>query len=693
MFFSLKDLCLYKAVQHPMEELINPKIQINLPEELQSQFNKIKELFDNFRQDIAFFKESFRTDPKFALFLTKTNPEKKTIVLDDKIVDQQVFSNYYQILSKACFSGDLDLVQYLFKIKPDADVNKTKNHSNNILNSAVQSNKLEVVKYLIETKNIDPNPFEIRTVLFPELPNRALEYAAKQGNLELFKYLEEKTNHTVFAQIVHSFVPFAVFGRNIDLIKYLVEEKKADPNDGDINVFCSVTGHWIDYNTLTCAYKFNKSKELIKYLIEKGADLRQVDRNGKTILHYAAHDGDLDFVKFLVEECHVNPKEVTENDQIDSISILHEAIDSGNLTLVKYLREKGAELSIDNDLNQDILSQTIRKGNFNLVKYLIEEFNLNYKKPLILLEAFESDNLEIVKYLIEDKKILDPEDELDSDDQNLHPPKFILTEKGVVQAPIHSCRFNLSEIILGCKNFSNKIELVKYLIKEYDLNLVTRDSEGNTLLLLAAYDGDIELVKYLIGEWQADFTVKNNKGETILMLSAYSGNIELVETLYNLFIGRELDLNSYIVADDGLTLLHYAAFSGNSDFVESLIDKYFLDPKAVSENGETILHSAARHDNLKLMKYLIEKQKLDPNKQNNFGQSAIYYACCYGHRDVVENILENYIIPNYQPEEICKIFSLCFFYAGEHHSLRKCIKNLAKKHNINLDRNIANSSF
>ncbi len=43
-------------------------------------------------------------------------------------------------------------------------------------------------------------------------------------------------------------------------------------------------------------------REIVKLLVEKGADVNAKDNDGQTVLHRAAYERNLDVVKWLVEE-------------------------------------------------------------------------------------------------------------------------------------------------------------------------------------------------------------------------------------------------------------------------------------------------------------------------------------------------------------------------------------------------------
>ena len=92
------------------------------------------------------------------------------------------------------------------------------------------------------------------------------------------------------------------------------------------------------------------SLEIVKYLVEHGADVNGNNEGNLSVLHYAAEFGSLEMVKYLVE----HGADVNGNNE-GNLSVLHSAAESGSLEMVKYLVEHGADINIGNGTIFDYL--------------------------------------------------------------------------------------------------------------------------------------------------------------------------------------------------------------------------------------------------------------------------------------------------------------------------------------------------
>ena len=149
--------------------------------------------------------------------------------------------------------------------------------------------------------------------------------------------------------------------------------------------------YWFNYNVLF--YLLNNSfcpigallpelydhfqYDKFEYIMETyNTDVNAIDRYGYSILHRACRCGNLDFVKFLVEECNADISlcAYVDDELIDEGgSALHQACLSGNLELVKYLIEtcKADIYQDDNRDNSYPICYAYSSGNTEILKYLV----------------------------------------------------------------------------------------------------------------------------------------------------------------------------------------------------------------------------------------------------------------------------------------------------------------------------------
>ena len=139
--------------------------------------------------------------------------------------------------------------------------------------------------------------------------------------------------------------------------------------------------------------------EIVKYLVERGANVSSKAILFESVLHYAAACGSLEIFKYLVERgADVHCKNTW------NVSILHYAAQSGSLELVKYLVENGADVNCKDKWTKSVLHYAAKSSSLEIVRYLVQQgahINCIDEMNMSILEvAAEFGSLEIVKYLV-----------------------------------------------------------------------------------------------------------------------------------------------------------------------------------------------------------------------------------------------------------------------------------------------------
>jgi ankyrin repeat protein len=127
--------------------------------------------------------------------------------------------------------------------------------------------------------------------------------------------------------------------------------------------------------------------DVVKFLIEKGLDVRARSKSGWTALFSASAGGNLDVVKFLVEE----GLDAKARDKIGGTVLMAAALSGNNPEVVRLLIDKGADVNAQDSLGWTALMVAAYQGKLEIVKLLIEkgaDVNAQENTDLDRLSAF-----------------------------------------------------------------------------------------------------------------------------------------------------------------------------------------------------------------------------------------------------------------------------------------------------------------
>jgi ankyrin repeat protein len=110
-------------------------------------------------------------------------------------------------------------------------------------------------------------------------------------------------------------------------------------------------------------------------LLNAGADINGVDKNGMTALHYAVQGGNLKLVDFLIKA----GADFTIVDKSD-LRAIDLAILKKNTEIVTLLVKAGSDINQIHGNNYSTLSRAITSGNAEMIEAMIEHGKLNYSQ-------------------------------------------------------------------------------------------------------------------------------------------------------------------------------------------------------------------------------------------------------------------------------------------------------------------------
>ncbi|MBO9484096.1 ankyrin repeat domain-containing protein [Salinisphaera sp. G21_0] len=496
---------------------------------------------------------------------------------------------------------------------------------------------LPLIRKGLESVNDDESPY---------CESRMLN-VCRSGNLRTLNWHLDK-DKTLANQPYHSaltghpeyLLAVALKHQHTDLARTLIDHG-ADVNAADhqgetplhiaAHQRSELTGH-PEY-LLAVALK-HQHTDLVRTLIDQGADVNAADHQGETPLHNAARQRCTEVFNILIEAgANIN-------------NVLRTAVREGNDSLLEYL--------ISNELSQSNLNIALREAaGQGQSQYLVLLFNkgandlngalreaagqgqkqcletlisprVSQRTPDLngaLCAAAEGGQTECLGFLIEKGA-----NELDHAlyrailTQN-NPSRTLLVEEGA----------NITTVVHTAAK-KGDWEFFNYLNDPTEINAT--DGEGQTPLHITAANGDKTCLNKLI-EKGAKVNATNNNGETALHLAARWGQTDCLKKL----LDKKVDVNVKIHID-GATPLHMAAQNGHIESVRELLKNYQTSVNEQMNDGRTALHLAASGDHAEAIQILLNfDPSLAKEKDNLLDQTALHLAAYKGHTEAIQTLL------------------------------------------------------
>lgn len=144
----------------------------------------------------------------------------------------------------------------------------------------------------------------------------------------------------------------------------------------------------------------------------------------------------------------------------------------------------------------------------------------------------------------------------------------------------------------------------------------------------AAREGDTKTLKeyFSVGE---PVNATNSRGDTLLGVAAYNGQADAV-----ILILEQSKVDVEVRNRMGLTVLSAAAFKGHVDIAKHLV-KAKADPNAANDSGQTPLMFAALTGRTEMVKYLLEAGA-KPTAKDKVGNTPASLARGQGAKELAE---------------------------------------------------------
>ncbi len=454
-------------------------------------------------------------------------------------------------------------------------------------------------------------------VLFEHILNKFPEDALKACNNLLLTFSSEKAKKlcTLLNSFSDSTIPFLLHSAThlnlLHLVTALIEhgvslEKQDQSLQTPLIIACQ-HGH----------------KELIQFLLSKGADGTCYDSIQVNAFMYARNHDDKDVVNiFLSRE--------------ESTTIwLSQAIIHGFEDVVERILHnqfKDVELLF---IDPSILNLVIERGSCNIARNFIEagcfiRYKTNNGENVCHTAAkFDRrDLLELFKVF---------EIDIDAPNEFGETPLLVASKhgnlnfiQGLIEHKVNltKCNSNKSNCLHISCAYGHK-EVAQFFL-ESNINVNSKNRDGGTVLHTACARNQVEIAKILL-EQGFDINAKDNYGYTPLHDAANFGSTQACEFLL------KANANIHARNSNGTLPFHRACAHGLTETAQIFLD-YGLDIDSIDNNGNTPLHEAAKRGNEKTASFLLSA-KANPNITNKNGDTPLLVACEFGKIEIVELLL------------------------------------------------------
>lgn len=379
--------------------------------------------------------------------------------------------------------------------------------------------------------------------------------------------------------------------------------------------------------------------DLVRTLVNKpGIKLDEVDDFGFTPFLLAAASGYNDIIQILLEK---NPASASKKNKGNTA--LHYAVQYQHIETVITLLKKNIGINTKNAddltaLNFAVANQDVASAAF----LLAHKANPNG----VTKEESEEDAFSVLHAAVETGCV---------DMVNL-----LLNTGAKPDRAYGSCYTPFNAALVAKHIFIAEALLARKINEKLSAwKLVSKDSDGNTLLHAAAHNGHLNVVKMLLAH-KADTTIKNKAGLTPIDEAIKQNHDAVVALLPSKNITKrtfkpmrhvrfafdsekkevkqpqEKKLAQFpqqkatvfkLEKDEDATIAFFkAVINGNGAFVEWLLKNAKVDITAIDENGNTALHIAADKGYLSILKILLKAKSKLAKELNKNNESPLFVA-------------------------------------------------------------------
>jgi ankyrin repeat protein len=373
--------------------------------------------------------------------------------------------------------------------------------------------------------------------------------------------------------------------------------------------------------------------EVVKALVEVGAEAHAFDDGGYSALFVAAHD----YPEGLLE-CFLSRKDTCRRiDTVNKYGLTPLMVASA--AAVPLLVKAGAAVNLVHGETGTALLQASHGGFLEKVKALLEvgadERSAGRDGWTPLIWAVRKGHLHVVAYLLdrpgtdietqtaEGLKALD----VACNSGHLEVAKLLVRAGARVNPQTSNQYGALAEAAYG-----GHLQVVKYLVEEAGADARRAGPDGRTPLIWAAEMGHADIVAYLLGMPGIDIEAQTDKAARALDYACCNGHLEVVKLLVR--AGAKVNAQASNKSPPGA--LASAARGGHLHVVKYLVEEAGADERHAGSGGWTPLLWAAEKGHPDIVAYLLGRPGISIHAKTKKGSRALDLACRSGHLEVVK---------------------------------------------------------
>ncbi|XP_075871211.1 ankyrin repeat and death domain-containing protein 1A isoform X2 [Nelusetta ayraudi] len=275
-----------------------------------------------------------------------------------------------------------------------------------------------------------------------------------------------------------------------------------------------------------------KNKEAVQLLIQRRVKVDQKDKFGVAPIHLAAWFGSLNILKLLVQ---AGAEQKVENE--DGLNILHCAATNNHTDIVEYIVNdlQMKELDREDKSGNKAFSLAAESGCVDMLKMLMDEYDMATMKPnkggdTPLHLAAGNDHLDAVQLLLQ---CFDTRDEVNMDGETALYRAAVNGQERCAMALLEAgCDPNI--LTFHCSALHPVSEIgdtpLVQLLLEHGANPDLRNQRQETPLHLAVKNSHIPVIHLLLAAG-CDINVTDDRSQTPMHLAAELAKIDVVEML------------------------------------------------------------------------------------------------------------------------------------------------------------------